>query len=145
MKTEEVEKYKLLENHDELIVDKNYRYHLFRNCEELTKDKEALFATSYINNWWKYRDKSGFEHLFNADGAEMTAGIKTMVVECYKNCYWKYMSKNGSWNIIDNKGNNISSKIPYIYECIVYDNGNFDYRVSETDNFVSFGKFDDYD
>lgn len=135
MKKEDIQTYKVLENYDELIIDKNFRHHLFRNCIELTKDVEALFAMSYANNWWKYRDAAGFEHLFDENNNELTKDIKTMVVECHNNRYWKYMSKNGSWNIIDNNGKNITENIPYIYECIVYNDGSFDYRSSENDEF----------
>ena len=137
MKKENVETYKLLENHDELIIDKNFRYHLYRNCEELTVGKEALFATSYINNYWKFRDRQGFEHLYNDNNEELTIGIKTMVIECYKNGYWKYMAKNGSWNIIDNTGHNITPDVPYIYECIVYEDGKIDYRENKDSEFSS--------
>lgn len=131
-------RYKLLENHDELLVDDNFRYHLYRNCEELTSNIEAIFATSYHNNWWKYRDKSGFEHLINDKNIEVTKNIKTMMCNSCNNGYWKYMSKNGSWNIINPDGVNISEKIPYIADCIVYDNGNFDYKEDKTSEWISY-------
>lgn len=131
MNKNDIKSYRVLENNDELIIDKNYRYHLFRNCEELTKGKEAIFATSYHNDFWKYRDISGFEHMFNANDEEITKGVKTMVVECYNNGYWKYMSKNGSWNIIDNRGNNVTPNESMIYECSVYDNGDVEYSTDE--------------
>lgn len=133
-----IKTYKVLENYDELIVDNNYRYHLYRNCEELTANIEAIFATSYHNNWWKYRDKSGFEHLFNDNNIEVTRNIKTMMCNSCNNGYWKYMSKNGSWNIINPDGVNISEKLPYVAECIVYDDGNFDYKENMTSEWISY-------
>lgn len=129
MKSEDIKSYKVLENHDELIVDKNFRYHLYRNCEELTKNVQALKATSYSNDWWKYRDTTGFEHLFNAEGIELTKDIKTMVVECYKNNIWKYMAKNGSWNIIDSNGNNITPE-GFIEDCYIYSN-QIEYKIKD--------------
>ena len=53
MNKENVEAYKVLDNGDELIIDKNLRHHLFRNCEELTKDVKAISVISYANGWWK--------------------------------------------------------------------------------------------
>lgn len=130
MDTKNIKTYKVLENHDELIIDNNYRYHLYRNCEELTKYKEAIFATSYHNNYWKYRDISGFEHLFNENNEEITKNIKTMVVECYSNGYWKYMSKDGSWKIFNSK-NEEATPYGYIAECIVYPNGDIEYKTDK--------------
>jgi hypothetical protein len=132
----DIELYKVLDNGDELIIDKKLKHHLFRNCEELTKDITAISVTSYPNNWWKYRDTNNFEHLFNSDNIEVTTGIKTMNCHVYSNGYWKYASKNGSWNIIDTNGNNITLSIPYIYDCNVYNNGTFDYCISKDDSYI---------
>ena len=134
--------YKLLENYDELYIDDKHRHHLYRNCEELTKGIEAIYATSYKNDWWKYRDVYGFEHLIDNNGIEKTKDIKTMLVECYKNNYWKYMSKNGSWNIIDPSGVNLTQNISsIIYDCIVYPDGNIDIKIDkDSDNYIPLNK-----
>ena len=136
MNTENIEAYKLLDNGDELVIDKNLKHHLYRNCEELTKNVIAISAMSYPNEWWKYRDGNNFEHLFNAKGVEMTAGIKTMNCHVYTNGYWKYAIKNGSWNIIDPNGINITSSIPYVYDCNVYNNNTFDYCTAKGEPYI---------
>lgn len=129
--------YKILPNHDELVRDKNYRYHLFRDCEELTSNKEALFATSYSNNYWKYRDVNGFEHLYNSRGKELTDGIKTMIVNCYSNSYWAYTIKDGSWKVMDNNNIDITPDVTYIYELIVHPNGKIEYKTEKDGEFFS--------
>ncbi len=130
-----IQEYKLLPNNDELIIDSNLRYHLFRNCDELTAGKEAIFVNSYQNDWWKYRDISGFEHLYNERNEELTNNIKTMYVECYINNYWKYMLKSGSWIIINDKGENITPNEEYIEDCTVNHDGSIEYRTSASSDF----------
>lgn len=136
MHNKNIELYKVLDNGDELVIDKNLRHHLYRNCEELTKGVEAISVTSYHNGWWKYRDVNNFEHLFNDNNAEVTIGIKTMNCHAYNNSIWKYASKNGSWNIIDISGNNITANIPYIYDCNVYSNGTYDYCTDKDKEYI---------
>jgi hypothetical protein len=138
MNKENIELYKVLDNGDELIIDKNLKHHLYRNCEELTKDKVAISVTSYPNNWWKFRDGNNFEHLFNDKNIEVTLGIKTMNCHVYNSGYWKYASKNGSWNIIDNNGNNLTINIPYIYDCNVYSNNTFDYCTAKNEPYILY-------
>jgi hypothetical protein len=88
MNKKDIKNYKILDNNDELIIDSLLKYHLYRNCEELTKDIEAVYATSYFNNMWKYRDINGFEHLFDSNNVELTKDIKTMFCHAYNNGYW---------------------------------------------------------
>ena len=63
--------YKFMPNGDELIMDENMRYHLFRNCEELTHNVSAIKAESFANDYWKYRQQlqchyqTSFDRLFS--------------------------------------------------------------------------------
>lgn len=121
----------ILPNHDELIIDKNQHFHLYRNCDELTEGVVALYATSYPNDYWKYRDSNNLEHLFTADGVELTAEIKTAWVEVFMCGHWKYMDKTGGWHIMDSNNRCISDDVPFIHECTVFSNGDWEYKQHE--------------
>lgn len=121
---------KVLGNGDELVIDTNFRYHLFRNEEELTKNVQALKAESYANNYWKYRDLNNFEHLFDTNGTELTADIKTMWVEAYKCNYWKYMTKEGLWHLCNSKNERLT-KEPGVFSITVFPNGDWEQKITE--------------
>lgn len=123
-----VAEHKILPNYDELIIDDKNHYHLYRNCEELTAGVVALYATSYPNNFWKYRDCDNFEHLFTPDGVELTAETKTAWVESFICGHWKYMDKNGGWHIMNSSNKCISDDVPFIHECNIFSNGDWEYK-----------------